>query len=186
MITYLSATCKRSKLSNQQPFFGTTGQRVRTTTTRTWVMIPIFYKMVQHQPLFRLFLVFSIKIIQFLKPCEKCSTSIQYGDSNSQPLDYESPPLITRPGLPSILILWFVPPGIRTRARGYFWIGFAQEHWREPLPAWQHPLHFDVQVACEIVVSLFLCQSHNFLFSFLSFQFCFIWILFVSFNYVLS
>ena len=173
-------------MSNQQPFFGTTGQRVRTTTTRTWVMIPIFYKMVQHQPLFRLFLVFSIKIIQFLKPCEKCSTSIQYGDSNSQPLDYESPPLITRPGLPSILILWFVPPGIRTRARGYFWIGFAQEHWREPLPAWQHPLHFDVQVACEIVVSLFLCQSHNFLFSFLPFQFCFIWILFVSFNYVLS
>ena len=33
---------------------------------------------------------------------KKCPSSIQRRDSNSQPSDYESPPLTTRPGLPPI------------------------------------------------------------------------------------
>ena len=32
--------------------------------------------------------------------CEKCPSSIQCRDSNSQPLEHESPPITTRPGLP--------------------------------------------------------------------------------------
>ena len=32
----------------------------------------------------------------------KCPSSIRHRDSNIQPLDYESPPLTTRPGLPSM------------------------------------------------------------------------------------
>ena len=32
--------------------------------------------------------------------CEKCPSSIGHRDSNSQPSDYEIPPLTTRPGLP--------------------------------------------------------------------------------------
>ena len=45
--------------------------------------------------------------------CDKCPFSIQCLDSNSQPSDYKSPPLTTRPGLPPILqslnltIKWF-------------------------------------------------------------------------------
>ena len=32
--------------------------------------------------------------------CEKCPSSIWCRDSNSQPLELESPPITTRPGLP--------------------------------------------------------------------------------------
>ena len=38
--------------------------------------------------------------------CEKCPSSIRYRDSNSQPFDYESPPLTTRPGLPPTIIFF--------------------------------------------------------------------------------
>ena len=33
--------------------------------------------------------------------CEKCPSSIQCQDSNSQPLEHEPPPITTRPGLPA-------------------------------------------------------------------------------------
>ena len=55
----------------------------------------------QPQPLFRLFLSFQTNItILTTHKCEKCPSSIRRQDSNSQPSDYESPPLTTRPGLP--------------------------------------------------------------------------------------
>ena len=38
--------------------------------------------------------------IRTANKCEKCPSSIQHRDSNSQPFDYKSPPLTTRPGLP--------------------------------------------------------------------------------------
>ena len=37
--------------------------------------------------------------------CEKCPSSIRYQYSNTQPFDYEFPPLTTRQGLPIIIIL---------------------------------------------------------------------------------
>ena len=36
--------------------------------------------------------------------CEKCPSGIRHWDSNSQPSDYESHPLTTRPGLPPTII----------------------------------------------------------------------------------
>ena len=54
----------------------------------------------QSRPLFRLFSVSSIKHSNFTtNQCEKCPASIWRRDSNSQPSDYEPPPLTTRPGL---------------------------------------------------------------------------------------
>ena len=53
--------------------------------------------------LFRfIFGLFKQTLLQFLQQIkwEKCPSSIRCRDSNSQPSDYESPPLTTRPGLP--------------------------------------------------------------------------------------
>ena len=49
--------------------------------------------------------------LQFLQQInvKKCPSSIRFRDSNSQPMEHESPPITTRPGLPpknSILLLW--------------------------------------------------------------------------------
>ena len=53
------------------------------------------------RPLFRLFLVFFKQTIQFLQQInvKKCPSSIWCRDSNPQPLECESPPITTRPGL---------------------------------------------------------------------------------------
>ena len=57
----------------------------------------------QPQPLFCLFLSFQTNIaILKTNKCEKCPSCIWFWDQNSQPPDYESTPLTTRPGLPSI------------------------------------------------------------------------------------
>ena len=54
----------------------------------------------QPQPLFHLFSSFQTNItILTTNKCEKCSSSIWRWNSNSQPSDYESPPITTRPGL---------------------------------------------------------------------------------------
>ena len=61
-------------------------------------------------PLFHLFSSFQTHITIFsTNKCEKCPSSMWCQDSNSQPMEHESPPIITRPGLPpknSILLLW--------------------------------------------------------------------------------
>ena len=57
----------------------------------------------QTRPLFRLFLVFSNKqYIFYTKSMLKmsCPSSIRRWDSNPRPLERESPPITTRPGLP--------------------------------------------------------------------------------------
>ena len=61
--------------------------------------------MVQPPPLFYLFSVISIKHYTILQQIisEKCPYSILHWDLNSQPSDYESPPLTTRPELPPYL-----------------------------------------------------------------------------------
>ena len=53
---------------------------------------------------FSFIFVFSNTTLQFLKQInmKKYPSSIQRQDSNSQPSDYESPPLTTRPGLPPL------------------------------------------------------------------------------------
>ena len=61
-----------------------------------------FKKMGQPWPLFHLFPVFSNKHYNFLQQIyvKKCSSSIWCQDSNPRPLECESPPITTRPGLP--------------------------------------------------------------------------------------
>ena len=53
------------------------------------------------RPLFRLFLVSFKQTIQILQQIivKKCPFSIWCWDSNSQPLEHETPPITTRPGL---------------------------------------------------------------------------------------
>ena len=61
-------------------------------------------RMGQTRPLFHLFLSFQTFITIFTtKNMKKCRSSIQCRDSNSQPLEHQSPPITTRPGLPPIL-----------------------------------------------------------------------------------
>ena len=62
----------------------------------------LFSKMGQPRPLFRLFSVFSNKHYKFLQQIyvKKCPSSIRCRDSNPRPLERESPPITTRPGLP--------------------------------------------------------------------------------------
>ena len=55
---------------------------------------------------FLFFSIFSIKNQNFYKKsCEYCPSNIRHQDSNSQPTDYESPPLTTRPGLPPLKLV---------------------------------------------------------------------------------
>ena len=57
-----------------------------------------FLKKGQPWPLFHLFLSFQTNItILTTNKCEKCPSSIRRRDSNSQPFDYKSPHLTTRP-----------------------------------------------------------------------------------------
>ena len=59
------------------------------------------------RPLFRLFLVFFKQTIQRVQQInvKKCPSITQCWDSNSQPSNYESPPLTTRRGLPPSILL---------------------------------------------------------------------------------
>ena len=53
------------------------------------------------RPLFHLFSSFQTNITIFTTNiCEKCPSSIRCWDSNPQPLEHESPPITTWPGLP--------------------------------------------------------------------------------------
>ena len=63
-----------------------------------------FKKMGHPRPLFRLFLLSFKQTIQILQQIQvkKCPSSIKCRDLNSQPSNYESSPLTTRPGLPPI------------------------------------------------------------------------------------
>ena len=56
----------------------------------------------QPRPLFRLFSVFSNKHYKFLQQIyvKRCPYSIWCWDSNPRPLERESPPITTKPGLP--------------------------------------------------------------------------------------
>ena len=60
------------------------------------------FKNVPTPPLFRLFYVFLNNIITIFtaNKCEECPCSIQCPDSNPWPLEHESPPIATWPGLP--------------------------------------------------------------------------------------
>ena len=58
-------------------------------------------KLLLFRPLFLLFSSFQTLITIFTtNKCEKCLSSIRCRDSNSQPLEHESPPITTWPGLP--------------------------------------------------------------------------------------
>ena len=69
----------------------------------------LFKKMCQHRPLVYLFTPFQIHITSFtIIKCEKMSwpSIIWHWDSNSQPLECESPPITTRPGLPHPILMF--------------------------------------------------------------------------------
>ena len=69
-----------------------------------WPTVFFLLKMGHPRPLFRLFSSFQTNnTILTSNKCENCPSSIQRRDLNSQPSDYKSPHLITRPGLPSWL-----------------------------------------------------------------------------------
>ena len=64
-----------------------------------------FYEMGLPRPLFYLFSSFQTQITIFTtNKCEKCPSSIQCQDLNSRPLEHDSPPITTRPGLPPALL----------------------------------------------------------------------------------
>ena len=70
-----------------------------------WLRIVLlsFYEWANPQPLLLfIFGLFKQTSLQFLHLIyvKKCPSSIQYQDSNPQPLEHESPPVTTRPGLP--------------------------------------------------------------------------------------
>ena len=72
---------------------------------------PCFFKKIgQPRQLFHLFLSFQRHIITIFttNKCEKCPSSIWCRDSNSRPLEHESPPITTRPGLTPKLYVNFV------------------------------------------------------------------------------
>ena len=66
-------------------------------------------KMGQPRPLFNLFLSFQTHITNFAtnRYVKKYPSSIHCWDSNAQPLEHESTPITTRPGLPPIQTLTF-------------------------------------------------------------------------------
>ena len=49
-----------------------------------------------------IFGIFKQTLQSYNNICEKCPSSIRYRDSNPRPLEVESPPITTRPGLPPI------------------------------------------------------------------------------------
>ena len=64
----------------------------------------------QPWPLFRIFLFFQTHITIFAtNKCEKFPSRIHCRDLNLRPLEHDSPPITTRPGLPPILVdVWEV------------------------------------------------------------------------------
>ena len=65
-------------------------------------MLNFFLKMVLPRPLFCFLLSLFKHKLQFSQKInvKKCHSSIHCRELNSQPLEHESPPITTRPGLP--------------------------------------------------------------------------------------
>ena len=59
---------------------------------------------------FEFIFVFSntLQIIQQITYVKKCPSSIWCQDSNSRPLEHDSPPITTRPGLPPLRLVFFL------------------------------------------------------------------------------
>ena len=88
------------------------------------MMSNIFYKMGRPRPLFNLFSSFqtNITILQQIN-VKKCPSSIQCWDSNPRPLEHESPPITTRPGLlPYDAKHLWSNPGYAKHLHKYCWI----------------------------------------------------------------
>ena len=81
------------------------GLRAHTSTTGNLIIInydSFFKKIGKPQPLLSfIFGLFKQTSSQFLQQiCEKCPCSIRRQESNPLPLEHESPPMTTRPGIP--------------------------------------------------------------------------------------
>ena len=90
------------------------------------------FNMGQSHPLFSFFRSFKQVFITILttNKCEKCPSSIRRRDSNSQPPNYESPPLTTRPTTLTNNVCIF-PDRDPTR---------HLQSWRCPARSWRRPL----------------------------------------------
>ena len=75
------------------------------------------------RPLFYIFSSFQTNITIFTtNKCDNCPYSIRWWDSNPQPLDHESPPIATKPGIPPFS--WI------------FCTIFLRSHWSKMLQCW--------------------------------------------------
>ena len=70
----------------------------------------VFLKQMGHpRPLLSFIFGLFKQTLQFYNNiCEKCPSSIRYRDSNPRPLERESPPITTRPGLPLFAYLSYL------------------------------------------------------------------------------
>ena len=90
---------------------------------RPYLGAMFFLKMGQPRPLFRLFSSFQTNITIFTtNKWEKYPFSIQRWDSNPRPLEYESPPMTTRPGLPPLPNIFSVWRDINSDKKSYLHI----------------------------------------------------------------
>ena len=108
----------------------------------------IFFKWA-NTDLFYIYFVFSNTLQILQHQFEKCPSSIRCQDSNSQPLELESPPITTRPGLPAKFIIlpcqWYFSRALRRLQTSFAatskcgsWLRLSPERWRsELLP--RHP-----------------------------------------------
>ena len=83
----------------------------------------IFYNNGPCPTSFRLFSSFQTNIIAIFttNKCEKFPSSKQCWDSNPQPLEHESPPITTRPGLPQTKIISVLKIGNADRVQWILW-----------------------------------------------------------------
>ena len=107
----MSLSCRRSLYP---VFFANQHQHFR-------VIFNFFKKMGQPRALFHLFLSFQTNIMIFRTIVKKCLSRILCQDSNSRPLEHESSPITTRPGLPPVKFNFiFCTPQIREVLAPFF------------------------------------------------------------------
>ena len=119
---------------------------LRRNEERRWHLV-FFYKNGPTRPLFRLFLVFLKQTIQFLQQInvQKCPSSIQRRYLNPRPLEHESSPITTRPGLhPSFHYVKLAKVAAKSFMtlvpRECFWIRLARDKqsWQNRVTVWSN------------------------------------------------
>ena len=76
-----------------------------------WLIFEQLFKKWANPGLFFIYFCLFKHTLQFLQQInvKKCPSSMWWRDSNSRPLEHESPPITTRPGLPPCQPNFFIP-----------------------------------------------------------------------------